>query len=431
MDPRRPFPRALSLVLPCLLAGCGNQASILFVSRPPGSAAIRAPLSYQAAVRFENGPATFALVSGPAGATVTNTGLLQWTPVYADLGVHTFALQATDSSKSVTQNFQVRVHQGIDMGVALSPRGHTQTSTSLDFAEHLQPDSPHGRLRGFHGNWRNSVLTAGVVPQLFQSAGVFVNTFGTTPAFVVGWADGTGTPDLTSESEPGNNSWSNVETRNEFLAMVTALAQQQQPPTLLLGNEVNMYLVTHSPTEWADWLSQYQACYTAIKAVSPNTQVGMVWQLELLKGLGANVGWTFPAQWTDFDAVVAAGSLDVMGFTSYPYLHYDLVTDLLADHYEEIALHWTGRIAFTEIAWPAAAHPPFPGSESQQADFVTSFFALSDDLEMLYVAWLFLHDFDGQALHPGFEDIGLRNNQGTVIRLADALWQSAVALRQQ
>jgi hypothetical protein len=120
-----------------------------------------------------------------------------------------------------------------------------------------------------------------------------------------------------------------------------------------------------------------------------------------------------------------------MGFTSYPYLHYDLVTDLLADHYEEIALHWTGRIAFTEIAWPAAAHPPFPGSESQQADFVTSFFALSDDLEMLYVAWLFLHDFDGQALHPGFEDIGLRNNQGTVIRLADALWQSAVALRQQ
>jgi len=166
------------------------------------------------------------------------------------------------------------------------------------------------------------------------------------------------------------------------------------------------------------------------KAVSPDTKVGMTFQLEMLKGLGGNTGWMFVPQWPIVDALVSGGRIDVLGFTSYPYLHHDALADVPADYYDEIAMHWTGPVAFSEIGWLAAPHLPYPGDATEQADFVTRSFAATDDFDLAWVNWLFLHDYDGQATLPAFADIGLRGNDGSVVRPADAVWQAQVALRQ-
>lgn len=99
-------------------------------------------------------------------------------------------------------------------------------------------------------------------------ANTAANKYGFTTVVGLGWASGSGDPDLTSESNRQDNSWSNQETRDEFLSMVTKFAREYQPPFLFLGNETNLYCRTHSTTEWALWLSEYSACYDSIKAVS-------------------------------------------------------------------------------------------------------------------------------------------------------------------
>lgn len=411
--------------------GGGGGGGFRFTSTPGTAAAIRSPWTYQTVVAGSRGAVAFTLVQAPPAATVSAGGLLSWTPAYTDLGTASFVLRANDASGTIDQPFVLRVHQSLDLGVGLSPRGHTGGTTPQDWIDHLRGDSAHGRVRGFHGSWRDAVTADGELPQLFVAAGAFVATYGCVPSHVVGWSDGSGAPDLTSESEPANNTWTNQETRAEFLAVATALAQSQRPPLILLGNEVNAWYVTRSQAEWNDWVSEYEACYDAIKAVSPGTRVGMVFQLEMLKGLGGNTGWPWAQQWTLVDGIAAGGRADVLGLTSYPYLHHDQLAQLPADYYDEIARHWDGPIAFTEIGWLAAPHAPYPGGEQEQAGFVAQFFALCDDLPLYEVLWLFLHDWDGQVGQPAFADIGLRNNDGTVVRSADAAWRAEVGLRQR
>lgn len=151
------------------------------------------------------------------------------------------------------------------MGVTVSPRGHTATSTNQDWIDHYSGHEPWGRIIAFHSNWRDNVESAGQIPTLILVAETSANQYGFTPAIGLGWAGGNGNPDLTSESEPQNNSWSNQETRNEFLSMVTEFAQEHQPSFLFLGNETNIYYRTHTAAEWELWLSEYGVCYVRSK----------------------------------------------------------------------------------------------------------------------------------------------------------------------
>lgn len=176
---------------------------------------------------------------------------------------------------------------------------------------------------------------------------------------------------------------------------------------------------------------EYEACYDANKAVSPQTLVFTVFQLERLKGVGGGTtGWSNGATWEVVDELETAGKADAIGFTAYPYFEYADPSLIPADYFDEIALHWSGPVIFTEIGWKASATFPYPGDETDQADFVDVFFEGTRDLDLEYVAQLFLHDWDGQASLPPFVDIGLRSNDGSVIRASDAVWRAAVSLRE-
>lgn len=191
----------------------------------------------------------------------------------------------------------------------------------------------------------------------------------------------------------------------------------------------NIYYRTHSAAEWELWLSEYSVCYDSIKAVSANTVVFTTFQYELLKGVGRYSGWNFPENWQSLVGIVETDRVDALGFTSYPYFEYDTPNDIPSDYYNEITEHWNGPVIFTEIGWLGGQSAPFPGGESDQAQFISRFFDLSENLELLYVTWIFLHDWDGQDNLPAFRFIGLRENDGTH-RLADTAWQTEVAARE-
>jgi hypothetical protein len=374
----------------------------------------------------------YSLDIGPSGMVMLNEEhLLVWTPTLADLGVHVVKIRVADErGTEVDQQFELRVHQGLQMGTKLSWRGHTSSGTQDDLQAFLQHHAPWGRVIGFRSNWRDPGAAHGAIPvTLALAAGSRADGF--LAELDVGWADPYGDPDLASDDDPGDNSWTNAQTRADFLTMVVAAAAELRPDYLFLGEETNHYYLSHSADEWSAWISEYEACYDAIKAVSPATRVSTIFQLERMKGLGAKNGWSDAPQWSLVDALAASGKADVAAFTCYPYFEFDALDDIPAGYFDEIAQHWSGRVAYAEIGWLAAPSGDYPGDEPSQSDFVTRFLDQNAELRLELADWLFLHDWDGQASTPAYANVGLRDNLATTIRPADATWQATVALRQR
>jgi hypothetical protein len=315
------------------------------------------------------------------------------------------------------------------MGVALSPRGHTSHSTDQDWVDFFTDHAAWGRIIAFHTNWRNDVTTAGRPPDLAVLGAAASTQYGFTPVFGIGWANGAGEPDLTSQSDPHNNSWTNEESRSEYLTMITDFAKANHPPFLFLGNEVDFYYTTHSTQEWNTWLEVFKSAHDSVKAVSPETVVYSTVQFEHLVGVGRYNGWSNAPMWQVVDDLVKSGGLDALGFTSYPYFEYGTPDDIPDDYYDRILDHWDGPVIFSEIGWPGADNDPYPGGEADQAAFITRFFDLSSSLDLRYVVWVYLHDWDGQDSQPAFRWIGLRTNDGRP-RTADGVWRSEVILRE-
>ena len=428
-----PFPVVLGLIV--LLASCGGGGGggdgPRFTSAAPTVTVYAEDYVYAAQVVGFGGAPAFSLPLAPDGMTVDAMGVVRWVPTDSQIGVESVTLRATWEGIEREQSWQLRVHQDVLLGTAYSPRGHTGSSTLPDIEEYFSDQESFGRLIGFHSTWRDDVASAGSLPGLLRFATTAQATYGIGMSIGVGWSSGEGEPDLTSESEPGNNSWTNAETRDEYVGMLEDLAATYQPTHLFLGNEINSWYLSHTG-DWPNWMSVLGEAYDAIKAVSSDTIVFTVFQIERLKGLGsARNGWNNPPHWDIVDDVAASGKIDAIGFTTYPYFEYDVPGDIPVDYYDEISAHWTGPVIFTEIGWPGVAAFPYPGGLADQEVFVDAFFERSLGLDLEYAMWLFLYDWDQQDTLQAFRDIGLRNNDGSLFRPSDAAWASAVLDRER
>lgn len=310
------------------------------------------------------------------------------------------------------------------LGTTYTPVGYpgeTPEAKQAFFDTH----APYGDAIAHHLAWRLSVAGAGQVHPYATGLHADAEREGFT-AFVGFGFDAGGTPDLTSESEPANNTWTNAETRVEACAMAVAYAQAHQPALMFLGNETNWtYYLPHGD-DWPNWVSWLAGCRDDIHAVSPGTLVATTFQYEFLTNRAAKTGFDQPPQW---DAVAdVEDAVDAIAFTTYPYFHYETPADLPADYYAEIAAHTTRPVLFTEIGWTANPAAPYTGSAEEQADFIPRFFELIDALDVRYVAYLARNDFAVTAVPPesAFYQIGLATPDGTP-RLADAAWRAAVA----
>lgn len=198
-------------------------------------------------------------------------------------------------------------------------------------------------------------------------------------------------------------------TRESYRAGVIAFVESYLPRYIGLGIEVNI-LYEKSPEAYEEYISFYADLYTSVKAASPETNVFTVFQLEEMKG------YTFWSEdppdpsATHWEQIERFPS-DIVAFTTYPCLVFKDPSEIPSDYYSEIQSHTSRPVAFTEIGWHSAARPPgWESSETEQAQFVETFWELTHGLDLELAVWSFL--FDQDVTEP-FDSMGLLRGDGT------------------
>ncbi len=206
--------------------------------------------------------------------------------------------------------------------------------------------------------------------------------------------------------------------RQAYKDEAVAFAEKYKPEYLGLGIEVNI-LYEKSPSDFDSFVSLYNETYDAVKAVSPNTKVFTIFQLEKMKGLqGGLFGGTNNPDNAEWGLLARFPKSDLIAFTTYPDLIYKSPSEMPADYYPEIAAHTSKPIAFTEIGWHSAASPAgWESSESEQAEFVTRFFNLTSGMNKKLAIWSFM--YDQNTVEP-FNSMGLLRGDGTARPAWDA-----------
>jgi len=278
-------------------------------------------------------------------------------------------------------------------GLALSPRGFPDSFAALQaFLEEAGALPEAGVF--WNGAWRDDVEEGtdageppgGALVTLQQASG-----YGYTPILVFGWRSGDG-PQLRIPSNP-LNSWANEEAAALYVTMVSEVAAAFRPPFVFLGNESDLYF-TDDPEDYGRWIAVYDEAYDAIKAASPETLVGPVFQYERIAGIGVLAGWDQPA----WGALTAhdLDRVDVFGLTVYPFFAH-ATPELVPATYLDRLLPYIGDtpIAITETGWPAeftdGFTAPWEASEAHQVRFLEELDRVLEGWDTRLVNWLFLH----------------------------------------
>lgn len=222
-------------------------------------------------------------------------------------------------------------------------------------------------------------------------------------------------PDLPASAGLGDAAF-----RRRWLDHVTRVAREFQPPYFSLGNEVDSFY-HYGPThqrEFDHYATLVAESYDAVKAVSPRTQVMVVFRYEEMV---AKRGFDLLRK---FDAK----KLDLFGFTTYPDLQkFKSPAEIPRDYYRPI-LDRIGQkpVAFTEIGWATA--PGNARGEANQAEFLRWFLKETARLNLAVVIWPFLHDLappEKNAKRSAY--LGLHDYYGRP-KPAWNLWQQLAAL---
>ena len=279
-------------------------------------------------------------------------------------------------------------------GVSLSPRSFQ----SSDFTNFFEKARQAGSLVSWAGDWIELGRTSGG-PEVVTTLSIQYELTPVVEAQFFSQSSG-------ALLRPLNDS-----TRRLYVDTAATFAERHKPKYLAFGIEVNV-LYEKSPAEFDDFVQLFGEVFDAVKAKSPDTKVFTIFQLERMKGLNGGLfgGVNDPskAQW---HLLGKLNKTDLIAFTTYPGLIYRTPSEIPASYYSEIRSHTSKPIAFTEIGWHSEASPAgWESSESEQAEFVTRFFALTKGLNKEMVVWSFLYD---QATIEPFRSMGLLRNDGT------------------
>ncbi len=233
--------------------------------------------------------------------------------------------------------------------------------------------------------------------------------FGLKPVISLGFATikevpGEGLKYVIDAPEEVTPSLSKGEFRKLWKEEAVKIARDFKPEYLSLGNEINDYFYLN-PGQLDDYLSLFDETYSAVKEVSPNTKVFVVFSYTHLID---NSQWDF---FEKFDS-----RADLIGLTTYPRKHFSKPSGIPKDYYSRVSTYTGKPIAFTEIGWPSDAASE--SSETEQAEFLLRFLALTKGMKLEMANWLFLHETDlsgiaGSVTSPATATISLRNKDGS------------------
>ncbi len=297
------------------------------------------------------------------------------------------------SNNMINEDNSKEPPSGLIKGFGISPQGFpTSFQNLVEYFEEVSNFGNGGVF--FNGSWRNDRVggtDSGQIPETAILISREAETYGFIPIVDFGWRS----EKTLFLNVPGNdiNSWENEEMKELFLEMVIEYSDTYQPPYLFLANE-NDFFFEQDPEDYDRFVEFYNQAYDAIKTISPNTQVGVVFNYEHLAGTGFFNRWTTP-QWGALDAH-DLDRLDVIGITLYPWLGYGTV-DEVPDTYLDKLFERIGElpVAITETGWPGfyldETILAWEVSNEAQLNFVDKLEVLLEGRNIVMANWLFLN----------------------------------------
>lgn len=278
---------------------------------------------------------------------------------------------------------------GVLKGYGISPFGFPDDYSQYpQFLEEVA-SLPNGAVM-FNGAWRDAMDSSGQPPQAASGLMRAADQYGFTPIIVFGWRSNDQLH-LDVPTDPTNN-WSNAEMRSVFIQMLVGFASEHRPAYLFLGNENDEYYITQ-PEDYSRWIEFYNQAYDAIKAASPKTQVGPIFQYERMAGLGVLNNWD-ESHWGALDAHDMS-KVDILGITLYPWFSRATPEEVLNDYLTPL-LQRAGAtpIAITETGWPADAlglPAPWEASPQAQVRYVDTLARITNGADLRILNWLFIN----------------------------------------
>lgn len=233
-------------------------------------------------------------------------------------------------------------------------------------------------------------------------------------------------------------SFATPEVRAAITNQALWIVDEFHPRYLGLASEINTY-VSAFPDETQHVLSLYRELYQAIKAESPETQVFVTFQWEVVTGAGfagtgANEDLT--PNWDQIE--MFEPNLDLWVISSYPFVSFSTGAEIPSDYYTPLLERTAKPLAVAEGGFISRQTGPFSGTPQDQVDHLT---AVHDQIGDRLAFWiqLLLDDFDPVAIADPmreqgrserdietlgmFAAIGLRDAAGTA-KPAMAVWDS-------
>ncbi|MEM2104730.1 MAG: glycosyl hydrolase 53 family protein [Candidatus Bathyarchaeia archaeon] len=260
-----------------------------------------------------------------------------------------------------------------------------------------------------------------------------INKSGLTPIFQLNfWTihNGKVVLQVPPYMDPASTNLGTSELRQLWIEKAVNVSRDYHPKYFCIGNEVDTYYWNCSREDFDNYVSLVSETYDAIKAVSPDTRVLVVFRLDTIDSYN---GWFLIEK---FDK----NKIDIFGFTSYPYMLgypgpalYEKPSEMPSDYYKRI-MNYTGdkQVAFSEIGWTSSALLR-GGSEEEQVEFLLWFLEHTKNMPLEFVSWLCLHDIRTveEETNPNAKPndfAGLRYKNGTE-KAIWTYWQALYAIQ--
>lgn len=243
-------------------------------------------------------------------------------------------------------------------GIAAISPANAPRSAADDWSSFWTEAQTVGGYQGVHVEW--DVSGAGNVPEVVTQT----EALGPRPVVVLGISSVLGDDAKKAQLE----------------SMLARMLTEYEIPYVGLGNEVDYQPDTDELLALVDELAVY------IHSLGTPSQVFTVFQFEHLLTVSD------PRPMLD-----EVPNLDLIAFTSYPFLRYSSPAAIPDGYYVPITTWTTKPIAFTELAWPSRMnHPGFPtihGSEGDQVSFIHRWRqVLTAGFDVHFANWYALHD---------------------------------------
>ena len=285
----------------------------------------------------------------------------------------------------------------------LIPRNYPNPSNS-DWQNLFDTLPEYGEFLGMHVGWREGELDENDIPVIIETAYTITAGKNIEPYLGIGFE-----PDRLSQQEADSYFQTNGDS---FLALCTEIAEKYQPGIFFIGVEINRYF-EKSPDGFDDFIDLYPRIYSAVKNVSPSTQVGSNFQLDYMKGDAERTNTPHSPHWDTLDRFEP--QMDIASFTAYPFFDYDHPNDIPENYFTEIQEHIDRPIMITETGWPSRMNPQVPdidASEDIQVLYLEKLLELTNPLPLHSLIWAFQHDPELGIAAGLFDYIALKNNNG-------------------